>query len=211
MKKHRKFILGEEISHSITHGIGAIFSIVALIILLVFSSKQKDILKIVSFSIYGVSLFLLYLSSTLYHSLSFTKAKKVFERLDHSMIYLLIAGTYTPILLGPMKSTLGWVLFGIVWGLALIGIVFKSVFFGKNDFVSTILYVFMGWSIVLVIKQALIMIPKGMFIWIFLGGIAYTLGTIFYLWKKPYSHFIWHLFVLLGSVLHFLGILFYIL
>ena len=105
MKKHRKFSLGEEISHSITHGIGAIFSIVALIILLVFSSKQKDILKIVSFSIYGVSLFLLYLSSTLYHSLSFTKAKKVFERLDHSMIYLLIAGTYTPILLGPMKST----------------------------------------------------------------------------------------------------------
>ncbi|MBN1503192.1 hemolysin III family protein [Candidatus Woesearchaeota archaeon] len=212
MKKNRIYCIGEEISHSISHGIGTLLSIVALIVFLVFSSKQKDTLKIVSLSIYGASLVLLYLSSTLYHSLSFTKSKKVFKRIDHSMIYLLIAGTYTPILLGPLKSKLGWILFGVIWTLAVIGSVFKSVFFGKNEFISTLLYVLMGWLIVIVIKQALIMLPHGLFFWMLSGGIAYTLGVVFYLWKRPaYSHFVWHLFVLTGSFLHFLGIFFYIL
>lgn len=212
MKKKRKYSVGEEISHSITHGIGTLLSIAALVILLVFSSIQKNPWKIVSFSIYGASLILLYLSSTIYHSLSFTKSKKVLEKIDHSMIYLLIAGTYTPILLGPLRNTMGWVLFGIIWFLAIVGIIFKSFFFNKNKVVSTVIYIIMGWLIIINIKQVLLLIPKGMFIWLLLGGIAYTVGTIFYLWKKqPYAHFIWHLFVLAGSILHFFGILLYIL
>ena len=212
MKKKRKYSVGEEISHNITHGIGTLLSIAALVILLVFSSIQKNPWKIVSFSIYGASLILLYLSSTIYHSLSFTKSKKVLEKIDHSMIYLLIAGTYTPILLGPLRNTMGWVLFGIIWFLAIVGIIFKSFFFNKNKVVSTVIYIIMGWLIIINIKQVLLLIPKGMFIWLLLGGIAYTVGTIFYLWKKqPYAHFIWHLFVLAGSILHFFGILLYIL
>ena len=211
-KKRRLFSIGEEVSHSVSHGIGALLSIVGLIILVVYASKQKDIWKIISFSIYGASLFLLYLGSTLYHSFAFTKAKNVFRRIDHSMIYLLIAGTYTPIFLVPMRSTLGYILFGIIWLLAILGIIFKNVFFGKKETFATLLYVAMGWLIVIAIKPTLEMLPKGMFIWILLGGLSYTLGVVFYLWKKiPYTHFIWHLFVLLGSVLHFLGILFYIL
>ncbi len=212
MKKNKRiFSLGEEISHSITHGIGALLSIAALIILVVFASQQKDTLKIVSFSVYGASLFLLYLSSTLYHSLSFTKAKNVFARLDHSMIYLLIAGTYTPILLVGLRDTLGWILFGIIWSLAALGIVFKNLFFGKNNFFSTMLYVLMGWLIVIAIKPVITTLPRGIFIWILGGGVSYTLGVIFYLWnKQKYAHFIWHLFVLAGSVLHFFGILLYL-
>ncbi|MBT3720321.1 hemolysin III family protein [archaeon] len=210
-KKRRLFSIGEEVSHSVSHGIGALLSIVGLIILVVYASKQKDIWKIISFSIYGASLFLLYLGSTLYHSFAFTKAKNVFRRIDHSMIYLLIAGTYTPIFLVPMRSTLGYILFGIIWLLAILGIIFKNVFFGKKETFATLLYVAMGWLIVIAIKPTLEMLPKGMFIWILLGGLSYTLGVVFYLWKKiPYTHFIWHLFVLAGSIFHFLGILFYL-
>jgi len=210
-KKRRLFSIGEEVSHSVSHGIGALLSIVGLIILVVYASKQKDIWKIISFSIYGASLFLLYLGSTLYHSFAFTKAKNVFRRIDHSMIYLLIAGTYTPIFLVPMRSTLGYILFGIIWLLAILGIIFKNVFFGKKETFATLLYVAMGWLIVIAIKPTLEMLPKGMFIWILLGCLSYTLGVVFYLWKKiPYTHFIWHLFVLAGSIFHFLGILFYL-
>ena len=210
-KKRRLFSIGEEVSHSVSHGIGALLSIVGLIILVVYASKQKDIWKIISFSIYGASLFLLYLGSTLYHSFAFTKAKNVFRRIDHSMIYLLIAGTYTPIFLVPMRSTLGYILFGIIWLLAILGIIFKNVFFGKKETFATLLYVAMGWLIVIAIKPTLEMLPKGMFIWILLGGLSYTLGVVFYLWKKiPYTHFIWYLFVLAGSIFHFLGILFYL-
>ena len=212
MKKYRKFTVGEEISHSITHGIGALLGIAALIVLIVLSSKQKNAWKIVSFSIYGASLFLLYLSSTLFHSLSFTKSKEILKKLDLSMIYILIAGTYTPILLVPMRGTLGWILFGIIWTLAIIGIVFKWISVGKNKVIPTLLYVIMGWIIIFPIKQVLTMIPFGLFIWLISGGVAYTIGGIFHLWRKqPYAHFIWHLFVLTGSTLHFLGILIYIL
>lgn len=211
-KTKRTFSVGEEISHSITHGIGALLSIVALVILVVFASKQKDVWKIVSFSIYGASLFLLYISSTLYHSLAFTKARKVFQRLDHSMIFLLIAGTYTPLLLIPLRGTLGWILFGVIWGLAILGIVFKNLFFKKLQFVSLMLYLAMGWMLVIALKPLLQVVPFEMFVWIIAGGVSYTLGVIFYVWKKmPYSHFIWHLFVLGGSIAHFFGILFYLL
>lgn len=210
-KQTRIYSVLEEVSHSVTHGIGALLSVAALVILVVFASYQKDILKIVSFSIYGASLFLLYLASTLYHSLAFTKAKNVFERIDHSMVYLLIAGTYTPILLVGLKNTLGWILFGIIWALAILGVVFKNIFFEKRNFFSTMLYVLMGWLIVFAIKPILTTLPNGIFTWILGGGLSYTIGVVFYLWRKQkYAHFIWHLFVLGGSVLHFFGILLYL-
>jgi hemolysin III len=211
MEKKRVFSVGEEISHSITHGIGSILSIAALIILVVFASRQNDVWKIVSFSIYGISLVLLYLSSTLYHSLSFTKANKVFQRIDHSMIFVLIAGTYTPVLLIALRDSLGWVLFGLIWGLAILGIVLKNIFFKKLQILSLILYLIMGWLVVFAIKPLLESVPFGMMIWFLAGGLSYTIGVVFYVWKKlPYSHFIWHLFVLGGSITHFLGIFFYL-
>jgi hemolysin III len=211
MGKKRVFSIGEEISHSITHGIGALLSIAALIILVVFASRQKDVWKIISLSIYGISLFLLYISSTLYHSLSFTKANKVFQRIDHSMIFVLIAGTYTPVLLIALRDSLGWVLFGLIWGLAIFGIILKNIFFKKLQILSLILYLVMGWLVVFAIKPLLESVPFGMMIWFLAGGLSYTIGVVFYVWKKlPYSHFIWHLFVLGGSITHFFGIFFYL-
>ena len=203
--------LGEEIANSITHGIGAGLSIAALVILVVLASRRGDAWRIVSFSIYGASLILLYMSSTLYHSFVNPKIKNIFRILDHSAIYLLIAGTYTPVTLTLMRGAWGWTLFGLAWGMAIGGIIITALLLDKLKSLLVLSYVAMGLLVVIAIKPMMQMVPRGMIIWLFIGGACYILGIIFYLWKKlPYHHPIWHLFVLGGSISHFLGILFYL-
>ena len=203
--------LGEEIANSITHGIGAGLSIAALVILVVLASKRGDAWRIVSFSIYGTTLFLLYIASTLYHGFVNPKIKNVFRILDHSAIYLLIAGTYTPITLTLMRGAWGWTLFGLAWAMAIGGIIITALLLDKLKALLVLSYVIMGSLVVIAIKPMIQMLPRGMIIWLFIGGTCYILGIIFYLWKKlPYHHPIWHLFVLGGSISHFLGILFYL-
>jgi hemolysin III len=202
----------EEIANSITHGIGAALSIAALVILIVFSSLYGNAWHIVSFTLYGASMFILYMSSTLVHSFPEGKAKDIFEIFDHSSIYFYIAGTYTPFLLVVIRGPLGWTLFGIVWGLAIAGTIFKCFFVKKYLFTSTALYVVMGWMIVFAWKPlAANLAPEGM-IYLAIGGLLYTLGSIFYVWRGfQYHHAIWHLFVIGGTVAHFFCILFYVL
>ena len=203
--------LGEEIANSITHGIGAGLSIAALVILVVLASRRGDVWRIVSFSIYGASLILLYTSSTLYHSSINPKIKKIFRIIDHSAIYLLIAGTYTPVTLTLMRGAWGWTLFGLAWGMAIGGIIITALLLDKLKSLLVLSYVAMGLLVVIAIKPIIQMVPRGMIIWLFIGGACYLLGIIFYLWKKlPYHHPIWHLFVLGGSISHFLGVLFYL-
>lgn len=202
---------GEEIANSVTHGIGAGLSVAALVILVVFGARQGDAWRVVSFSIYGSALIALYLASTLYHAFRNPKIKRWMKLLDHSSIYLLIAGTYTPIMLTVMRGGWGWTLFGIIWGLALAGIIFKLRFIGRFKKLSVSIYVAMGWLIVIAVKPMLATVPPGMLMFMLIGGVCYTFGVVFYLWKSlPYHHAVWHLFVLGGSITHFFGILFFI-
>lgn len=207
-----KQTLGEEIANSITHGIGAALATAALTILVVFAALKGDAWRIVSFAIYGSSLVLMYTSSTLYHSITNKKAKRYFRIMDHSSIFVLIAGTYTPITLLALRGTgWGWTIFGLIWGMAILGILFKLMFYGKLEKLSVVFYILMGWLAVVAIKPMLANLPTGLLIWIAVGGLSYTLGIIFYSWTKlPYSHSIWHLFVLGGSISHFFGILLYL-
>ncbi|MBX4147468.1 MULTISPECIES: hemolysin III family protein [Paenibacillus] len=202
----------EEIANAITHGIGAALSVAALVLLIVFSSLKGNAWHVVSFTIYGSTMLLLYLSSTLVHGLRDGKAKDFFEFMDHSSIYLFIAGTYTPFLLVAIRGSLGWSLFGIVWGIALFGVVFKAFFVKKFLFLSTIFYIAMGWLIVIAWNPLTAVVASQGMNLLALGGVLYTLGTIFYVWRGfPYHHAIWHLFVLAGSILHFFAILIYLL
>ena len=206
------YTIGEEIANSVTHGIGAALSVAGLTLLVVLAAIYGDVWRVVSFSIYGSSLVLLYLCSTLYHSIQHPKVKQVLRIFDHSAIYLLIAGTYTPFTLVSMRGPWGWTLFSIVWGLALLGIAFKTVFIGRWEKLATAAYVLMGWLVVFAFKEMLITIPPGGVLWLVIGGVVYTLGVIFYAWEKlPYNHAIWHLFVLGGSACHFFAILFHVL
>jgi hemolysin III len=202
----------EEIANAVTHGIGAVLSIVALVLLIVFASLKGTAWHVVSFTIYGSAMLLLYTASTLVHSFREGKLKDVFEIMDHSCIYLFIAGTYTPILFNIVQGTLGWVLFGIVWGAALAGVVFKSFFASKFLFTSTILYIVMGWIIVFAWGPLVENMPSGGMKLLLAGGLFYTFGTVFYMWRSfKYHHAVWHLFVLAGSVLHFFMMLLYVL
>ncbi len=202
----------EEIASSVTHGIGAALSVAALVILVVFASKQGDPWRIVSSIIFGSSMIMLYLSSTFYHAFQNPKLKSLFKVFDHASIYLLIAGTYTPFLLVSIRGAWGWSLFGVIWGLALFGIIFKAFFIHKFRILSTLMYVFMGWIVVIAMKQMLLKIPPGGMILLVLGGLSYTFGVIFYINKKiKFNHAIWHLFVLGGTTLHFFAILLFVL
>lgn len=202
----------EEVANAITHGIGAMLSLAGLVLLIVFSSLQGTAWHVVSFTIYGVSMLLLYVCSTLVHSFREGKVKDLFEFFDHSSIYLFIAGTYTPLLLIAVRGPLGWSLFGIVWGIALLGVLFKAFFVKRFLFMSTIFYLIMGWLIIIAWGPLTAAIPQPGIVLIVTGGILYTLGTIFYVWRIfPYHHAIWHLFVLAGSVTHFFAILLYLL
>lgn len=212
MAETHTFTKGEEIANAVTHGIGALLSIAALVLLIVFSSLYGSAIHVVSFTIFGATMVLLYTSSTLVHALPHGKAKDVFEILDHSSIYLFIAGTYTPLTLITLKGALGWTLFGIVWGLAVCGIVFKSFFVKKYLFTSTVLYVFMGWLIVIGWSQIRQNMDANGVVLLVVGGVLYTIGAIFYLWRGfKFHHMIWHLFVIAGSAAHFFCVLLYLL
>lgn len=202
-----KRVLVEEIFNSITHGIGALLCLGGLVYLLIIANGS-EVEKIIGFSVFGVSLFLLYLISTLFHSLAFTKAKNVFLIFDRSAIFLLIAGTYTPLLLLALNGIISWLLLGVIWMIAVTGIVLNAVFQEKIAFVYVPVYILMGW-IGLGIFQLMSNNVSGLVLWLLvLGGIFYTLGTIFYAWTRlPFSHMIWHLFVIAGSVCHFLMVL----
>ncbi len=200
----------EEIANAVSHGIGALLSIAALVILIVQAAVHGSVWHVVSFTIFGASLVILYTCSTLLHSLR-GKAKDVFEILDHSAIYILIAGTYTPFLLVTLRGPLGWTLFGIVWGLALVGIVFKAYFVKKFIVLSTLFYIGMGWMIILAFPSLLKLLPMGGIVWLVIGGLLYTVGSVFYVWRKvPYHHAIWHAFVIGGSVSHFFAVVLYV-
>ncbi|MEW4280678.1 PAQR family membrane homeostasis protein TrhA [Priestia sp. TRN 1309] len=206
------FTRGEEIANAITHGVGAVLSIVGLTLLIVLSSLEGTPWHVISFTIYGVTMLLLYVSSTLVHSFPEGKVKDLFEIFDHSSIYLFIAGTYTPFLFIAVKGTTGWTLFGIVWGIALGGIVFKAFFVKKFLFISTILYVFMGWMIVFAWDSLTQNIAHQGIVLLVVGGVLYTIGAVFYVWRGfRFHHMIWHMFVLGGTVLHFLAIILYVL
>ena len=210
-KKFEYPSLGEEIANSITHGIGAALSVAALVLLVVFAALRGDAWRVVSFSIYGSSLIILYLTSTLYHSFTNKKVKRLFRVLDYSMIFILIAGSYTPITLTILRGPWGWTLFGLIWGLALFGIIMKIAFFDRFDALSVVLYILMGWLVVIALRPLLSAAPPGLMMWMGIGGLSYSLGVIFYAWNRlPYNHAIWHLFVLGGSISHFFGMLLHI-
>ncbi|MFD1774337.1 PAQR family membrane homeostasis protein TrhA [Paenibacillus rhizophilus] len=202
----------EEVANAITHGIGALLSVAALVLLIVFASMRGTAWHVVSFSIYGTTMLLLYLNSTMVHSLKEGKMKDLFEFFDHSSIYLFIAGTYTPFLMIAVRGTMGWTLFGIIWGIAFFGVLFKAFFTKKFLFMSTIFYLAMGWLIVIVWAPMTAVVAEGGMSLLMAGGIMYSLGTIFYVWRGfPYHHAVWHVFVLLGSVTHFFAVLLYLL
>lgn len=202
---------GERLN-SITHIIGAVAALAGLVVLVVFASLQGDPWKIVSFSIYGLTLFLVYLTSTFYHLLT-GRAKSIFRKLDHAAIYLLIAGTYTPFALVSLQGAWGWSIFGIVWGLAIIGIVQDTLAFKWHRIIAVVIYILMGWIGMIAIKPLLLSLSFAGFMWLLVGGISYTLGIVFYALDHKYRHFhgIWHLFVLAGSISHYISILVYVL
>lgn len=209
MKNIENFTKGEEITNAILHGIGLGLAIAALVILIVFASIKGDSRYVVSYTIYGSTLVLLYLASTLYHSLPNGKGKDVFEIFDHSAVYLLIAGSCTPLALVALKGTLGWTIFGIIWGLSVIGIIFKVFWVKKFVVLSTLLYIAMGWLIVIAIKPLMKFMSTTSLVFLIVGGVLYTLGTIFYIWRgMKYHHAIWHIFVLGGSICHFFTMIF---
>jgi hemolysin III len=196
-----RYSFGEEVANSVTHGVGWLLSVCGLAILVT--------LAVVSCAVFGATLVLLYAASTLYHALPSDRAKHVFRVLDHSAIFLLIAGTYTPLSLVAVGGSWGWALFGAIWSLAAFGVLLNTVAHGRWRWLSITLYVVMGWLVVVAIKPLVAAIEPGVLVMIVAGGLAYTLGLVFYGWRRlPYNHAVWHLFVLTGSVLHYLAILF---
>lgn len=199
----------EELWNAITHGVGAILSIPALVFLILKGVREGTAMHIVSYTIFGVSMLLLFLMSTLLHSMP-KEVKRVFSILDHSAIYILIAGTYTPFLLISIQGKLGWTLFGIIWGLALAGILFKVFFIHRYEFVSLIFYVVMGWLIVIAIKPLIQTLTMPGFLLLLSGGLLYTIGSVFYAWRRiPYNHAIWHIFVIAGTACMYFCVLIY--
>jgi len=205
----RDYTVGEEIANSITHGVGVAFSLVALTLMVVYA--WGDTWRLSSSIVFGVSLTLLYAGSTLYHAIPFPKARHVFKIIDHSAIYLLIAGSYTPFTLVTMRENGGWWMFAIVWTLAAIGISTEAFWAYRPRWLSAVVYLFMGWLAVFMIgPMRASLAPNGLWLLI-AGGLCYTLGTVFYVYKKvPYFHMVWHLWVLAGSVCHFLAVLLYV-
>ncbi|MDS4025570.1 MAG: hemolysin III family protein [Candidatus Contendobacter sp.] len=197
--------------NSISHLVGAVAALAGLVVVVVVAAQQGDPWKIVSFSVYGATLFFLYTVSTLYHSLR-GRAKQIFRKLDHYSIYFLIAGTYTPFTLVTLRGAWGWSIFGVVWGLVVMGIVIESLPQTGNRLWSLGVYILMGWLVLLALKPLLQALPWAGFVWLLLGGLFYTGGVAFYLFDEKIRHFhgIWHLFVLAGSVSHYVTILFYV-
>jgi hemolysin III len=202
----------EEKLNVLSHGIGLILSVIALVLLVVFASLEGGLWHIVSFSIYGASLIVLYSASTLYHYVQNPKLRYRLNIFDHASIYILIAGTYTPFTLVVLDGWVGWTIFGVSWGLALIGVILKLFFIGRFDKISTIAYVLMGWLIVFAIKPLVHNLPIEGLLWLLAGGVFYTIGAVLYSIKRiKYNHAIFHIFVLLGSFSHFIAVFFYVL
>lgn len=206
---YRALSLSEEIFNSITHGIGFLFSIAGLVILTVFATLKGDVWHVVSFSIFGTSMFLLYLASTLYHSITKTEIKNLFARFDHAAIFLLIAGTYTPFVLTTLRGPLGWTLFGIIWTLALVGIIIRSIYLTRFRKLMMWFYLAMGWMFLIAVVPIVKSLPGNSVAFLFIGGACYSFGVIFYAWRNlKYAHGIWHLFVLAGTISHFFSVLY---
>ncbi len=206
---YRTLTAGEEIFNSITHGIGTLLSIAGLVILTVFATYEGNTWHVVSFTIFGASMVLLYLSSTLYHSVTQQKIKNLFARFDHAAIFLLIAGTYTPFVLTTLRGPLGWTLFGIIWGLAITGIIIRSIYLTRFRKRMVAIYVAMGWMFLIAIVPMVKNLPAESITFLFIGAGCYSLGVIFYAWRNlKYGHGIWHLFVLGGSITHFFSVLY---
>lgn len=195
-----------------SHAFGAVLALAGFVVLVVYASLTGDPWKIVSFSIYGICLFLLYLFSTLYHSLR-GKPKAVFQKLDHVAIYLLIAGTYTPVMLVSLRGELGWSLFGVEWGLALVGILLDTRVKQKRRILPVVIYGVMGWTAIFAVQPLVQALSLTGFLWLFAGGLFYTVGIIFYALGRKITHFhgVWHLFVLAGSITHYFAIVLYVL
>ena len=203
----KKYLIVNEVFNAITHGIGTGLSIAGLVLLIIKGAQMHSPLHVVSYTIFGSSMILLFLFSTLFHSLIFTKAKKVFQVFDHSSIYLLIAGSYTPFCLLVIKGWLGWALFGTVWAIAIAGVVFKSIFLNKRGKTDVILYIIMGWLCLVAIKPLYIGLGTTGFLLLFLGGVSYTVGAYFYsMTHIKFMHVVWHLFVMLGAIFIFFSV-----
>lgn len=208
-----KYTLGEELINSISHGIGAVLGIAALVLCIVKSCNPLDGYKLASSIVFGLTFTLLYLMSCLYHALAVNRAKRVFRVIDHCTIFLLIAGTYTPYTLVTLQGVTGWILFGVVWGVGILGIVLNAVNLKKYAKLSVICYIGLGWVVIFAIKPLIDSLPHNGLMILLAGGIAYTLGAVLYAIgaKKPYFHSIFHFFCIIGTVLHFLSIYFYVL
>lgn len=207
MRKQTPF---EEKLNALTHAIGAVFGIVALVLLIIFETKKTEF-SLFSVVVYGISIIILFTASTMYHSFTDEKKKHYFRIVDHISIYLLIAGTYTPVLLITLEQSKGWLLFYIVWAIAAFGVILKLFYTGRFEAFSTILYLVMGWLIIFDFSTLNSLMPANGIILLMAGGLAYTVGIVFYAIEKiPYNHVIWHLFVLAGAICHFFMVLFFV-
>ena len=206
------YTANEDRANSITHGLGLAFSVLGLVLIVIAAARVGTVWHVVSGSIFGTALVLLYTTSPLYHSFQDLRTKQVLQKFDHAAIFLLIAGTYTPFLLVTLRGAWGWSLFGEVWGLAITGVVLKFWFAGRFRLVSTLIYIGMGWLVMIALKPLRASLPSAGLELLLAGGLCYTGGTVFYLWKRlPYHHAIWHLFVLGGSACHWVAVFCYVL
>jgi len=202
--------LGEEIANSASHGLGFLATVAAFPVLVMAAQQRGDTAGIVGASVFATTMVLLYLASTLFHALPRCRAKRVFQILDHSAIYLLIAGTYTPFTLGVLRGSWGWTLFGIVWGLAVVGTVLKALGGVRYTTLSTWMYLAMGWVVLIAAETVWTLVPGWGLFWLVAGGVAYTAGAVFFMAERiRYFHFVWHLFVVAGTACHFIAVLRY--
>jgi len=211
-EEKRRYTIGEEIGNAITHGVGAGLAVAGLVLLIIraalYAPEAYKALYVVGFTIFGSSLVVLYLFSTLYHALPLG-AKRVFGKFDHISIYVLISGTYTGYCMGPLHSMQAMILLCAVWAIAVIGIVFYAIFGSKVRILSVITYIIMGWLVIYMIRSVYVILPRMSFVFLLIGGLCYTIGCVFYAMKKhKWMHFVWHIFVLAGSIMHFFSIMF---
>jgi len=204
---HSNYTAREQLANTLTHGVGAVAGLAGLVLLLVASVRHGDTWHVVSSAIFGVTLVVLYAASTVYHGFGDERLGPLLQKFDHAAIFLLIAGTYTPFTLVTLRGPWGWSLFGVVWGLALVGVILKFWFAGRFRLFSTLIYLAMGWLVMIAIKPLVAALPAGGLKLLVAGGLCYTGGAAFYLWKRlPYHHAIWHLFVLGGSACHWAAV-----
>jgi len=201
---------GEEIANSVSHGVGLLLALAAFPVLVTAAYRRGDAVEIAGAGVFATTVVLLYLTSTLFHAFPHSRAKRVFQVLDHSAIYLLIAGTYTPFTLGVLHGAWGWILFGLVWGMAVAGILLKAIGGIRYNTLSTMVYLAMGWLVLIAADKVWALVPAWGIFWLFAGGVAYTLGAVFFLAERiRYFHFVWHLFVIAGTGCHFVAVFWY--